>query len=810
MMMIYFVLQAESSPRFLASSYRTGASNGMSKRARSDADFAALPSPYELNAMLVSARGAEELARLTLLYGDNFSLVNVATALQRLARAAHSRPDAATLAVLSKATARLLTGREIPNSRTLCSIAYGLGQLGLASGDTWDAVEVCVGRVLAIADTALISTLLWLQGVVRRCFSDAALVSHLCARAAATAHLMSGAELAAAAGGAARAGITSPALWAALGKRTELLASKGGLTSQGVAALSAAWARARIAQPTSSIWVSLSSAALATLTGGNATKAVDVADYFWAFTRAHGGALPKGPLREALLAEIDRIAATLEPAVAASLLHTLTAVGSVSGPDSPLPPASTLSRLVGRTLTCVAVLGSADLGFVAASIAARSAVPSGDRRASTAAAIALRAETIAPALTWRGVAAVDLALRELSGPGVGDTLAGISLPFASAVHALSERGLAAVHELAVLSDADAAAPSALLCSLSPPPWTLHARVLLVGDDHAASISASLNASHCTVFHWRRFASDDGAVGAPAALEWPVDVDHGSQDMVIIRFPQSIEAFSLALAAATPRVSAGGRLVVYGDTREGLSVNAVRTASESWENVAEAASNACGAMIVCGRRTRDKLEIEPHIDSDSIRNHARTTSIVFPALPGALEWTTYPGLFAGGGLDVMTAALLGVLPSPPSRARVCDFACGSGTIAAYLLSREPSLRVDALDADAVALAAARVNVPAARVRPPTNGWPLRVKRYHLIVSNPPVHKSRPDDLRVLMGLLAGAEMRLKRRGALYVICQAHVCFGPLAESARLEVTAIRVASGRFIVWQCTRKYSVVQS
>lgn len=46
--------------------------------------------------------------------------------------------------------------------------------------------------------------------------------------------------------------------------------------------------------------------------------------------------------------------------------------------------------------------------------------------------------------------------------------------------------------------------------------------------------------------------------------------------------------------------------------------------------------------------------------------------------------TYPGLFAGGGLDVMTRALLEALPPLPSaKARVLDFACGSGAIAAVI-------------------------------------------------------------------------------------------------------------------------------
>ena len=49
---------------------------------------------------------------------------------------------------------------------------------------------------------------------------------------------------------------------------------------------------------------------------------------------------------------------------------------------------------------------------------------------------------------------------------------------------------------------------------------------------------------------------------------------------------------------------------------------------------------------------------------------------------------YPGLFAAGGLDVMTAALLRALPPPPRGANVLDFCCGSGAIAAALGAREP--------------------------------------------------------------------------------------------------------------------------
>ena len=132
------------------------------------------------------------------------------------------------------------------------------------------------------------------------------------------------------------------------------------------------------------------------------------------------------------------------------------------------------------------------------------------------------------------------------------------------------------------------------------------------------------------------------------------------------------------------------------------------------------------------------------------------------------WVTYPGLFAGGFLDVMTAFLLRHLPpdfaggdgdgrrsadaatSGATRSnatagrlvRVLDFACGSGVIASALLRRHvaahaslsagavtspptprslprllPRLLVDALDADAVAVDAAVANLSLAGTAPP---------------------------------------------------------------------------------------------
>ena len=134
----------------------------------------------------------------------------------------------------------------------------------------------------------------------------------------------------------------------------------------------------------------------------------------------------------------------------------------------------------------------------------------------------------------------------------------------------------------------------------------------------------------------------------------------------------------------------------------------------------------------------------------------------------LDWTTMPGLFAGGGVDIMTTVLLRALPPPPKRARLLDFCCGSGIIAAALAAAEPTARLHLIDADALAIRAARLNVPTAKAITLSDCWddlPPKPRRFNTIVSNPPVHLGLQSDFRVLRTLVAGAAKRLRPAGQL---------------------------------------------
>jgi len=176
---------------------------------------------------------------------------------------------------------------------------------------------------------------------------------------------------------------------------------------------------------------------------------------------------------------------------------------------------------------------------------------------------------------------------------------------------------------------------------------------------------------------------------------------------------------------------------------------------------------------------------------------RSTSLEFP--DGPREWISYPGVFAAGRLDAGTRALLDAMRTLPlTGRRVLDFACGSGVIGAFLSALEPTARVDFLDVDTVALAAARENVAGARLIPSDGFDALADDRYDLIVSNPPYHEGKVQTGRVVERLVRGAPDHLETGGSLALVTQRRLPLSALLE-ATFNTVEVLLDSGPHRVW-----------
>jgi 16S rRNA (guanine1207-N2)-methyltransferase len=250
---------------------------------------------------------------------------------------------------------------------------------------------------------------------------------------------------------------------------------------------------------------------------------------------------------------------------------------------------------------------------------------------------------------------------------------------------------------------------------------------------------------------------------------------------------------MATHAALSVLVPSGRLIVYGGNDEGIRSAAGMLAGLC--GTAETLAARGHGRVLVATAPRDRTAIK-----GTLAAWRRTLRVPIAGVPRT--FVTYPGVFASGGIDAATSLLLATMPPLPEGARVLDFGCGSGLIAANALAVADAgnarLTVDMLDNDALALAAARENVPQARtiLACALSG---AARGYAAIFSNPPLHRGIAEDHRVLCELIARAPDHLAPAGVLQIVVQRRVDVRALLTRSFADVSVVADAP-RFRVWR----------
>lgn len=306
------------------------------------------------------------------------------------------------------------------------------------------------------------------------------------------------------------------------------------------------------------------------------------------------------------------------------------------------------------------------------------------------------------------------------------------------------------------------------------------RLLLVNQGGA--LPATLEARGLAFSLWNR-----RLVPGRPAFSWPPS---GPFDLALARLPKARDEQAMTLDATLSALSAHGRLILYGGNDEGI-----RSAARMLEEL-------CGAVETMAARGHGRvLAARRPQGTEKLRGALAAWRLVSQLeIAGATrQWVSYPGTFAAGRLDEGTALLLSALPPLPAGGRVLDYGCGPGEIAAAVLALQPRLAVDALDNDAVALEAARENVPAARLVLGSRVGDAGRKDYDAVLSNPPLHQGIAEDHAMLERLVADAPAHLLPGGLLQIVVQRRVPLERMLAKhfAEAEVVA---ENGRYRVWR----------
>lgn len=312
---------------------------------------------------------------------------------------------------------------------------------------------------------------------------------------------------------------------------------------------------------------------------------------------------------------------------------------------------------------------------------------------------------------------------------------------------------------------------------------LEGRLLLANQ--AGTLPEAIKTRDPEVAIWNRRMT-----GRVAAIIWPPG---GPFDTALLRLPRSKDEVEMSLHALLGALRPGGRLIVYGGNDEGI--RSVSPLLRQLCGETDTLATRGHGRILAARRPqqivdlRDKLTAWRRLSAVKIAGKER-------------EWVSYPGVFASGRIDEGTALLLPALPALASKARVLDFGCGSGIISAAALAAEQTLTVHMLDNDAVALEAARENVPAAAHTLGARLADAPSCAYEVILSNPPLHQGSAATSAMLERLIADAPALLVPGGVLQIVVQRRIPLDRII--ARYFGGAEVVAeNGRYRVWRAAR-------
>ena len=175
----------------------------------------------------------------------------------------------------------------------------------------------------------------------------------------------------------------------------------------------------------------------------------------------------------------------------------------------------------------------------------------------------------------------------------------------------------------------------------------------------------------------------------------------------------------------------------------------------------------------------------------------------PPQKGAHGYFTAAGVFSDGEIDPGSAMLAEALPAKLP-ARMADLGAGWGYLAAPVLSREGVSSLDLVEAEALALDCAQLNVTDPRVRfhwADATAFAPQAP-FDGIVMNPPFHTGRDATPELGRAFIRSAARMLTPQGKLWMVANRHLPYeATLTESFRnLDIIA---QNGAFKVFHATK-------
>lgn len=234
---------------------------------------------------------------------------------------------------------------------------------------------------------------------------------------------------------------------------------------------------------------------------------------------------------------------------------------------------------------------------------------------------------------------------------------------------------------------------------------------------------------------------------------------------IVCLPRSREAARALIARASAEVEPGGWIAVDGQKTDG--VDTALKDLRGRVDLSESLSKAHGKLA--------SFQAGPDLTD-------------WAARPSVVEgFQTLPGIFSADGPDPGSVMLAANLPVKLG-GKIADLGAGWGFLAAEILKRPRVKRLDLVEAEADALACARVNLLDPRARfhwADATTWRPETL-LDAVVMNPPFHTGRTAEPALGAAFIRAARRMLAPDGSLWLVANRHLPYDAVLAECFLEV------------------------
>jgi 16S rRNA (guanine1207-N2)-methyltransferase len=180
----------------------------------------------------------------------------------------------------------------------------------------------------------------------------------------------------------------------------------------------------------------------------------------------------------------------------------------------------------------------------------------------------------------------------------------------------------------------------------------------------------------------------------------------------------------------------------------------------------------------------RTDITPPIFADWLAEAARAPRVE----DGGRMWTTEAGLFSWTEVDPGSRLLADTMP--PLSGRVADLGAGWGWLSAQVLAQDAVTQIDLYEAEASALACARVNIEDDRAKfiwaDVAAHGAVSAKAYDRVIANPPFHEGRNVAMGLGQSFVAAAAQALRPSGTFYMVANLQLPYERELEALFVEV------------------------